>query len=67
MATTSIQTIETRVPRDDSEGTARSRQLANRGEDLAGYARAGYTLAHTAVVEGTDFVTFVDTLTRTSD
>ena len=67
MATTSIQTIETRVTKEDSEGMARSRQLANRSEDLTSYARAGYTLAHTAVIEGTDYVTFVDTLTRAGD
>ena len=67
MATTSIQTIETRVSRDDNGGFARSGQLANRNQDLASYGQQGYTLAHTAVIEGTEFVTFVDTLTRIND
>jgi len=67
MATTSIQSIETRVSKDDTEGMARSRQLANRSEDLSSYGQHGYTLAHTAVIEGTEFVTFVDTLTRIND
>ena len=67
MTTTSIQTIETRVPKDDNEGAARSRQLAYRGEDLTSHARAGYVLAHTATIDGTEYVTFVDTLTRVND
>jgi hypothetical protein len=65
--TQSIQAIQTRVTKDDNETAARSRQLANRAEELASYARNGYTLAHTAAIEGTEFVTFVDTLTRPID
>jgi hypothetical protein len=65
--TQSIQTIQTRVTRDDNETAARSRQLANRGEELASYARSGYTLAHTAAIETAEAVTFVDTLTRPID
>jgi hypothetical protein len=67
MATTSIQSVETPVSKDDSESMARSRQLANRSEDLASYGQHGYTLAHTAVIDGSEFVTFVDTLTRIND
>lgn len=67
MTTTTIQTLETRVTKDDDEALARSRQLANRSEDLNSYGRNGYTLAHTAVIEGADFLTFVDTLTRPSE
>lgn len=67
MATTSIQTIETRVAKDDNESWTRRRQLANRSEDLTSYAQASYALAHTATIEGTEFVAFVDTLTRVND
>ena len=65
--THSIQTIQTRVTRDDNESAARSRQLANRGEELTSYARHGYTLAHTAAIESAESVTFVDTVTRPND
>ena len=44
-----------------------NRQLTNRADDLASYARAGYSLTHTAVIEGADYATFVDTLTRQND
>ena len=67
MTTTHIQTIATRITKDDTANASRSRQIANRNEDLNNYARYGYTIAHTAVIEGTEFVTFVDTLTCTND
>lgn len=67
MATMSIQTIETRVTKVDNESQARSRQLANRSENLNSHARVGYALTHTASIDGTEYVTFVDTLTRVSD
>lgn len=67
MATMSIQTIETRVTKDDNEIQAQSRQLANRSEDLSSHARVGYALTHTTTIDGTDYVTFVDTLTRVND
>jgi hypothetical protein len=67
MATMSIQTIETRVTKDDNEIQARSRQLANRSEDLSSHARVGYVLTHTATIDTTEYVTFVDTLTRVND
>jgi hypothetical protein len=63
----SIQTIENHVTKDDRDAAARNRQLANRGDELTSYARAGYSLAHTATIEGTEYVTFVDTLTRDND
>jgi hypothetical protein len=44
-----------------------SRQIGYRAQELADYARAGYALAHTATIDGVDDVTFVDTLTRTTD
>jgi hypothetical protein len=63
----SIQTIANHVTRDDNEAATRNRQLTGRADELASYARAGYSLTHTAVVEGAEFVTFVDTLTRQND
>lgn len=44
-----------------------SRQIGYLAQELADYARAGYALAHTATIDGVDDVTFVDTLTRTTD
>jgi hypothetical protein len=65
--TQSIQTIANHVTKDDSDALARSRQLTNRADELTSYARAGYRLTHTATVEGAEFVTFVDTLTKDTD
>jgi hypothetical protein len=61
-----IQSIANHVNKDGNKA-ARDRQLANRAGELASCARAGYSLTHTAVIEGTEFVTFVDTLTRQAD
>jgi hypothetical protein len=63
----SIQSIANHVTKDDNEAAARNRQLTSRAEELASYAGAGYSLTHTAVIEGADYVTFVDTLTRQND
>jgi hypothetical protein len=65
--TQSIQTIANHVTKDDNDVPTRNRQLANRAEELTSYARAGYSLTHTATVEGAEFVTFVDTLTKDTD
>jgi hypothetical protein len=63
----SIQTIANRVTRDDSDAATRYRQLTARADELSSYARVGYSLTHTATIEGTDSVTFVDTLTKETD
>lgn len=63
----SIQVIENRVTKSDVDTVAKSRQIGYRAQELADYARAGYALARTATVDGSDYVTFVDTLTRTND
>jgi hypothetical protein len=63
----SIETIANHVTRDDNEAATRNCQLTGRADELASYARAGYNLTHTATIEGTDYVTFVDTLTRNND
>ena len=63
----SIHTIANHVTKDDNDTPARSRQLTNRADELTSYARAGYRLTHTDTVEGAEFVTFVDTLTKDTD
>ncbi|BDI24226.1 hypothetical protein [Herbiconiux sp. L3-i23] len=63
----SIQVIENRVSKGDADTVAKSRQIGYRAQELADYARAGYDLAHTATIDGPEYVTFVDTLTRTTD
>ena len=67
MKTQSIQTVESRVTKDDDQAQNRLRQLAERQQDLASYGRNGYSLTHTYVIEGVEYVTFVDTLTRDND
>jgi hypothetical protein len=60
-----ITTIANRVTKDDDyDARNRLRQIAEREAELQQYARAGYALAHTAVIETTSDVTFVDTLTK---
>jgi hypothetical protein len=60
---TSIQTIETRVTKEDDPST-RLRQLGNRQQDLSAYGRSGYVLVNTVAIESLDYVTLVDTLQR---
>jgi hypothetical protein len=62
-----IQVIENRVTKSDADTVTRSRQIGYRAEDLISYAQAGYALAHTATIEGEEYVTFVDTLTRNDE
>ena len=64
MSTTSIGAVTNRVTKDDNDSAARIRQLGDRGAELAGLGQMGYTLEHTAVIEGSEFVTFVGTLPR---
>jgi hypothetical protein len=63
----SVQSIANHVTRDNSEAAAHNRQLTGRTDDLTSYARAGYILTNTVFLEGAEFVTFVDTLTRQND
>ncbi len=63
----SIQVIENRVAKSDDDVVSKSRQIGYQARELADYARAGYALAHTATIDGVDYVTFVDTLTRTTE
>jgi hypothetical protein len=60
-----ITTTANRVTKDDDyDARNRLRQIAEREAELQQYARAGYFLVHTAVIETTSDVTFVDTLTK---
>ena len=59
-----IQIIANRVAKDDADTVTLNRQIGYRGQELADFARAGYALGHTATIDGPDFITFVDTLTR---
>ena len=45
---TSIQTIETRVTKDDPP--TQLRQLGNRQQDLSAYGRSGYLLVNTVAI-----------------
>lgn len=63
----SIQTLEQRLMKSDADPVAKSRRLGYRAEVLNDHARAGYRLTHTATIEGEEFVTFADTLTRGND
>jgi len=62
-----ITSVVTRVTKDNDQGQARMRQLAEREADLQAHARIGYSLTHTAVIDTPDAATFVDTLTREAD
>lgn len=63
----SITTAVNRITKDVNNPQARMRQLADRETELQAYARAGYSLAHTAVIETTEDTTFVDTFTRDNE
>jgi hypothetical protein len=62
-----IATVQTIIPTGDDEVTRRTNGLVQREDDLNAWGRRGYTLAHTALIQGSERVTFVDTLTRTND
>ncbi len=57
-----IAVIENRVGKT-SDVVAQGRQISYRAQELDAYAQRGYSLAHTATVDGPEYVTFVDTLT----
>lgn len=60
----SITTAVNRITKDEDRAADRMRQLAEREAELQDYARAGYSLTHTAVIDTTDAATFVDTFTK---
>lgn len=59
-----ITTTANRVTKDDDDARNRMRQIADREAELQQYARTGYSLVHTAVIETTSDATFVDTFTK---
>ena len=60
-----ITTVTTLVPVVTKEALNRQlRKIGKRDSDLAQYANNGWALVHSHVIEGVDYTTFVDTLTR---
>ncbi|MBX3196452.1 MAG: hypothetical protein KF727_15310 [Microbacteriaceae bacterium] len=59
---THIETITTRIERDNDERTIQ--RLQNRGDELNSYGRSGYTLASTITVPSGEYTVIVDTLTK---
>ena len=62
-----IATVQTIIPTGDDEVTRRTNGLVQREDDLNAWGRRGYTLGHTAVIQGTERAAFVDTLIRGND
>ena len=60
-----IDTIRTVVTKRDYATEARTVALTDRDNHLRVASDMGWALAHTAVLDGTDYATFVDTLTFT--
>lgn len=59
-----IETVRTVVPKRDDAAEARTAALKDRDNQLRVASDTGWALAHTAVLDGTRYATFVDTLTR---
>ena len=57
-------TLQTAIPVSDLEPAARARKVAKRLDDRRAHGPAGYTLASTLTVTGTNYVTIIDTLTK---
>lgn len=62
-----IATVQTVIPVGDDDFMRRTDGLVQREDDLNAWGRRGYILAHTAVIQGAERVTFVDTLTRDTE
>lgn len=59
---THIETITTRIEREDDSRTIQ--RLQNRADDLSSWGRSGYDLASTVTVPSGEWTIIVDTLTR---
>ena len=57
-----VGTVETVVSKRDEDGEVRRGKLADRLRQLEFATSQGFTLTHTAVLEGEHYATFVDTL-----
>lgn len=60
-------TIRTVVAKRDDANEARTAALNDRDNQLRAASDMGWALAHTAVIDGTDYATFVDTITLTPE
>jgi len=60
-----IETIVTAVSKADDATEARTAALRERDAELKTAASLGWTLTNTAVLEGIELATFVDTITYT--
>ncbi|TCU43299.1 hypothetical protein [Curtobacterium sp. PhB146] len=60
-----IETIVTAVSKADDATEARKAALSERRAELKAAASMGWTLTNTAVLEGIELATFVDTITYT--
>lgn len=59
-----VGTVETVVPKQDDLADVRRGKLADRLHQLEFATSQGFTLTHTAVLEGEQYATFVDTPTQ---
>ncbi|WP_104129547.1 hypothetical protein [Cryobacterium sp. N21] len=57
-------TLQTTTPVSDLKHAARARKNVDHLDDRRAHGRAGYTLASTLTVTGTNYVTIIDTLTK---
>jgi hypothetical protein len=60
-----IEVLRYVVPKADDAAEARGATLNARASELQHAASSGYVLASTVVIEGQDYMTFVDTITYT--
>ncbi len=60
-----IETLTRVVSKADDAAEARTAALRERDAELKAAASMGWTLASTVALDGTDFATFVDTITFT--
>jgi len=60
-------TIRTVIAKRDDANEARTAALNDRDNQLRAASDMGWALAHTAVINSTDYATFVDTLTHTEE
>lgn len=60
-------TIRTVIAKRDDANEARTAVLNDRDNQLRTASDMGWALAHTAVIDGTDYATFVDTITLTPE
>jgi hypothetical protein len=60
---TRIETITTRVEREDDSRTIK--RLETRTDELQSYGRSGYNLASTITVTSGEWTIIIDTLTKT--